>query len=207
MPWAFAQMGYGPGVALFTIFGALAYYSAMQLWKMFIGLDSTRYPLRNYGDLGFRIYGNWARVLINVLQSFQFFLNVTLLIESNGQSIAQMAAGPNGTGWICFMVAEVIFMLAGFLLGQIRTLQRLSFLANFAIWMNIVVIFMTMAVTAKYGPNYAANANFNISGPVKTSVNFPKPGIQSGIAGLMNGVFSYGGATLFNELMVEMRRP
>ena len=94
-------MGYGPGVALFTVFGVMAYYSAMQLWKMFIGLDSTRYPMRNYGDLGFRIYGNWARIGINVLQSFQFFLNVVLLIESNAQGIAQMAAGVNGKGYIC----------------------------------------------------------------------------------------------------------
>ena len=41
------------------------------------------------------------------------------------------------------MVAEVIFMLMGFLLGQIRTLQRLSFLANLAIWLNVIVIIMT----------------------------------------------------------------
>ena len=34
-------------------------------------------------------------------------------------------------------------MLAGFLLGQIRTLQRLSWLANLAIWLNIIVIIMT----------------------------------------------------------------
>lgn len=94
-------MGYGPGVALFTVFGAMAYYSSLQLWKMFIGLDFTRYPMRNYGDLGFRLFGNWARILINVLQSFRFFLNEALIIESNGQSIAQMAAGPKGTGFIC----------------------------------------------------------------------------------------------------------
>jgi hypothetical protein len=41
------------------------------------------------------------------------------------------------------MVAEVIFMLLGFILGQIRTLQRLSFLANLAIWLNVIVIVMT----------------------------------------------------------------
>lgn len=106
----------------------------MQLWRMFIGLDSTRYPMRNYGDLGFRVYGNWARVGINVLQSFQFFLNVVLLIESNGQGIAQMAAGPKGKGFLCFMLAEAIFMLAGFVFGQIRTLQSLGWLANISVW-------------------------------------------------------------------------
>lgn len=34
-------------------------------------------------------------------------------------------------------------MAAGFIFGQIRTLQRLGFLANLAIWLNVVVIFMT----------------------------------------------------------------
>ena len=73
--------------------------------------------------------------------------------------------------------------------------------------MNVVVIIMTMVVTSQYGPNYAANKNFNITGPVTTSANWPNSGLTSGISGLMNGVFAYGGATLFNELMAEMRRP
>ena len=93
-------MGWGPGMALFTLFGILAYYSALQLWRMFLGLDSTRYPLRNYGDLAFRIFGNWARVIVNVLQSFQFFLNVILLIIGKGQSLAQLV-NRGGSGYIC----------------------------------------------------------------------------------------------------------
>jgi hypothetical protein len=34
---------------------------------------------------------NWARIFVNVLQSFQFFLNVSLLTVTNGQGLAQMA--------------------------------------------------------------------------------------------------------------------
>lgn len=44
---------------------------------------------------------------------------------------------------VTVIVAEVVFMLLGFILGQIRTLQRLSWLANIAIWLNVVVIIMT----------------------------------------------------------------
>ena len=51
--------------------------------------------------MAFRIYGKSARIIVNVLQSFQFFLNVTLLIESNGQGLGQMAAGVNNTGYLC----------------------------------------------------------------------------------------------------------
>lgn len=101
VPWAISRMGFGPGFALYTVFGGLALYSSIQLWQMFIGLDSTRYPLRNYGDMAFRVFGKWARLLVNSLQTFQFFLMVALITESNGQSLAQMAAGKNGTGFLC----------------------------------------------------------------------------------------------------------
>ncbi|SMY20149.1 unnamed protein product [Zymoseptoria tritici ST99CH_1A5] len=210
VPWAVSRMGYGPGVALYTVFGGFAFYSGLQLWKQFCGLDSPRYPMRNYGDLGFRIFGNWARMVINVLQSCQFFLNVTLITVSNGQGLQQMAAGASGKGFLCFVVAEVIFMLLGFVLGQIRTLQRLGFLANIAVWLNIFVIFMTMGVTSVFKPNYeAAQASYGVApGPVQTSANWPEGSkLIDRVNGLMNGVFAYGGATLFTELMAEMRRP
>jgi len=47
VPWAISQMGYGPGAGLYIAFGLLAAYSGLQLWKIFCGLDSTKYPLRN----------------------------------------------------------------------------------------------------------------------------------------------------------------
>ncbi|EME87866.1 uncharacterized protein MYCFIDRAFT_159061 [Pseudocercospora fijiensis CIRAD86] len=211
VPWAISRMGYGPGLALYLVFGLMAFYSGLQLWKMFIGLDSPRYPMRNFGDLGFRVYGGWARQLVNVLQSCQFFLNVTLLIESSGQGLQQMAAGKNGKGVLCFVAAEVIFMVCGFIFGQVRTLQRLGFLANLAVWLNVFVILMTMGVVPSFGPNYDASfATYKTppNQPVRTSANWPEgTTLKDRINGLMNCVFAYGGATLFNELMAEMRRP
>ncbi|KAJ5083595.1 hypothetical protein N7456_013022 [Penicillium angulare] len=211
VPYAISRMGYGPGFALYTVFGLMACYSGLQLWRMFTGLDSTRFPMRNYGDLAFRVFGNWARIGVNVLQSFQFFLNVSLLIESNGQGLAQMVAGVNNTGgFLCFIAAEVIFMVIGFVLGQIRTLQRLSWLANLAIWGNVIVIIMTMVVVYKYPPNYdAVKTSYGIEkGPIVTSATWPTGlDLNDKVTAMMNAVFAYGGATLFNELMAEMRRP
>ncbi|KAJ4351711.1 uncharacterized protein N0V89_007054 [Didymosphaeria variabile] len=210
VPWAVSRMGYGPGFALYTVFGGLAFYSSLQIWQMFVGLDSTRYPLRNYGDLAFRIYGNWARYLFNILQMFQFFLMVALITESNGQALAQMAAGKSGTGFLCFVAAEAITATLGLILGQIRTLQKLGWLANVAVWLNIIVIVMTMIVVHKYPPNYEAAeiANNVEEGPVVTSANWPVGlGLSDYMGGVMNCVYAYGGAVLFNELMAEMRRP
>ena len=138
VPWAMSQLGYGPGVSLYTVFGALAGYTGYQIWQMFLGLDSDRYPMKNYGDIAYRIYGQWARYTCNILQSLQFFLNVGILIISNGQSISQLSKGS-----LCFIICLVIFVVAGFSLGQIRTLAKFGYIANIAVWMNLLVIFIT----------------------------------------------------------------
>ena len=58
------------------------------------------------GDVCFRLFGNWARIIANFLQSFQFFLNVALCIVANGQGLAQMAVGRNGNGFLCLCHKE-----------------------------------------------------------------------------------------------------
>lgn len=102
-------------------------------------------------------------------------------------------------------------MLLGFALGQIRTLQRLGFLANLAVWLNVFVIIMTMAVVPVFGPNEEASfATYKTpkGQPVRTAGYWPEgTDLMDHVNGLMNAVFAYGGATLFNELMAEMRRP
>ncbi|KAG9239710.1 putative N amino acid transport system protein [Amylocarpus encephaloides] len=212
VPWAFAQMGYGPGIALYTVFGAFAMYSGMQLWKIFLYLDSDKYPMKSYADPFFRIYGRFARHIVNVFQSVQLILTVSALILSNGQSISQISKGS-----ICFIACLVIFMAAGFVLGQIRTLQRFSWLANFAIWLNLLILFICMGVATHSEPNYSAvQASYGeqFTGPVKTYAGTPPNGAATGgegfvasLNGLNQAVYSYGGAMLFVSFLSEMRHP
>jgi hypothetical protein len=179
---------------------------------MFLGLDSDRYPLRTYGDIAFRVYGQGVRIGINSLQSVQLLFNVGIIIVSNGQSLSQMAAkGPklNQNG-ACFIVLCFVWAIAGMLLGQIRTLARLGYLANFAVWLNVFVIISTMAIVAHTTPNYvAAKTAYMIDeGPLVTTAGPPAGvGFQGQIVGLMQAVYSYGGAMLFVEFMAEMKRP
>lgn len=49
--YVFSQVGWGMGVALYVIFGIAAAASGWMIWKAFLGLDSTRYPLQSFGDL------------------------------------------------------------------------------------------------------------------------------------------------------------
>ena len=134
--WAFSQLGFGPGISLYTVFGALSGYTGYQLWRIFVQMDSDRYPMKGYGDIAFRIYGQWARHVANVLQSFQFLLNVALIIITSGQSISQMSNAN-----LCFVICVLVSALAGCLIGQIRTLARFGWLASLAVFMNLLVIF------------------------------------------------------------------
>jgi hypothetical protein len=95
--------------------------SGFLLWKVFLNVDSYEFPASNYGDLGFRIWGPWFRHLVNVLQMIQLMLSVGAIVISNGQSISQVSKFR-----LCYVVCCLIWALAGFVLGQIRTLNKVS---------------------------------------------------------------------------------
>ncbi len=179
---------------------------------MFLQLDSDRYPLKTFGDLAYRVYGSFARYTVSLFQSVQLFLNVGIIIVTNGQGLSQIAAkGPNKTqDGACFIILCFVWAIAGALLGQIRTLQRLGWIANAAIWMNVFIIISSMAVIAHSEPNFtAAKANNMVEpGPIFKTAG-PPPGVafDGQVVGLMQAVFSYGGAMLFVEFMSEMKRP
>ncbi|KAK8098566.1 uncharacterized protein PG998_014052 [Apiospora kogelbergensis] len=140
-PWSFSQLGYGPGFALYTVFGLLSGYSGLILWELFLKLDSDRFPMRNYSDLFGIIFGPGVKHFVNIAQAIQLIAVLGFLILLNGQGISQMAYGPEGSyPGICFVACLIIFTVAGFGIGQIRTLQRYSGLANFAVFINLLVV-------------------------------------------------------------------
>lgn len=81
------------------------------------------------------------------------------------------------------------------ILGQIRTLQKFGFVAHLSIWLNIVTLVMTMATVSHSAPNYSgANAAFGVApGPVETVAINRQP-FEPQLNGIMQIVFSYGGA-------------
>ncbi|KAJ9134070.1 N amino acid transport system protein [Coniochaeta hoffmannii] len=142
--FALGTMGWGQGIALFTVFGACAGCSGYLLWKVFLHVDSYEFAARNYGDLAFRIWGRWFRHVFNVLQVIQLTLSVGLIVISNGQSISQVSKFR-----LCYIVCCLIWALAGFVVGQIRTLNKLGLLANWAILINLFIMFISMGVMAE----------------------------------------------------------
>jgi hypothetical protein len=121
-------------------------------------MDSDRHPLRDFGQAFFRVYNQPVRHLINVLQSLQMFMLVSVLILSHGGGISQISIGKDGVhgNGLCFIVCLLIFAILGTILGQIRTLQRFGWLANVSVWITIVTSFLAIGVAATSSPNYGA---------------------------------------------------
>jgi amino acid permease len=219
LPYAFATMGWGPGVALYTVFAGLAGYSGYLLWDIFLGLDSYQFPITSFGDLGHRLYGPWMRYLFNFLQGIQLLLNVGLIVISNGEALSQAVKFK-----LCFIVCCLVWAIVGFFVGQIRTLQKFGWLANVAVWLNLLCMFITMGAAAHSSPNFAAageSAGASIAGgvsvtpnaqgvfpPVQTSGGIPDTSnFVASVSGAMQAIFAYGGSMVFPEFMAEMRRP
>ena len=125
--------------------GAVACYTGLILWRLFVRLDSYKYPIRTYSDLADRIFGRWFKNMTTVLQTLQLIFNVgfatDLLIRSspaffslqvgticlsNAQSLEQITNNHR----FCFSVAILIWPLIGMVIGQIRTLKQFGWLAN-----------------------------------------------------------------------------
>ncbi|MCJ1247132.1 hypothetical protein MMC30_004343 [Trapelia coarctata] len=218
LPYAFATTGWGPGVALYTVFGFMAGFSGWLLWLCFMGLDSYQYPVKSIGDVAFRLYGSWARYVVNILQSIQLICNVAVLIIANGEALSEVSKFK-----LCYAICCLVWALAGFLLGQIRTLQKFGFIANAAVWINLLIMFITMGVAAHSDPLYSASASsagYSVNPalatpddagnypPIQHSGGLPNPAnFGASITGLMQAVYAYGGAMLFIEFMSEMKRP
>lgn len=57
--------------------GVAALYTGLILWRLYVRLDSLRYPIRTYGDMAERLFGPWARHICTSLQSLQLIVNVS----------------------------------------------------------------------------------------------------------------------------------
>lgn len=194
------------------IFGVAAFISGWMIWKMFLGLDSSRFPLVSYGDLYLRIYGPKTRHFINMAQSLCQFMTVAVLILGCGTTIAQLS-----NDGICFIACMIITMVIGMILGLVRSLQRLGWICNLSVWLNIVSFIMILYACSHALPDYEAVTKSTLIkdiGPIKTFAGPPPSEYQQqapGFAGQFNGVnsmvYSWGGCLLFVAFLAEMRHP
>jgi hypothetical protein len=196
----------------------MAGYSGYLIWRVFLGVDSYEFPARNYGDLAMRTWGQTARYITNICQALGLLLLLGQVTIQFGQNISQVSKFK-----LCYAVCPVIFVCVGFFFTQIRTLKSYGWVANFAVWLNLLAIFITMGVIANSEPNFRV-AILGSAGsavdpdtisqlpdgsypPVMHYNSLPPSGFIGSLNGLMSGVLAYAGAQLFVEFLAEMRRP
>jgi hypothetical protein len=89
--------------------------------------------MQSFGDPFLRLFGVRARHFINVAQSLQQFLTVAILIFSKALNIEQIAHSK-----VCFVAMMVVIMVVGMLGGFVRSLRKIGWISNAAVWFNIV---------------------------------------------------------------------
>lgn len=213
-PYVFANAGYNAAIGIFVLFGVAAMCSGLMIWRTFLGLDSSRYPMLSFGDPFFRLFGPKSRKFINVTQAFQMFCTVAVIVSGNAQIMSQM----NG-GHICYIALSIISVVIGIASCGLRSLKHVGWICNLSVWINIVTFIIILAVSRKYGPDptYAIETTIlpKTVMPVKTFWGTPSPDYaiysKNSFAGTFNGinsiVYAYSGALLFVAFLSEMRHP
>lgn len=131
---AFQELGFGPGVLVYSFFYLLAVIAGQIIWRLYLSYDSPMYPVTCYADLGERTFGRKVRHIFNFFQSFQLVFNVALLIIGNGQTLVAMIQ------WkFCYLALNIFFMLIGMVGGQIRSLRDFAWFANVNVWLNVII--------------------------------------------------------------------
>jgi hypothetical protein len=83
--------------------------------------------------------------------------------------------------------------------GQVRSLRNFAWFANLNIWINILVMIMTMVGVAKYLPVPSQSGHTDLSDPIQVTGWVPgtTAGWYAQVTGVQLAVFSYGGAMIF----------
>lgn len=202
-----------------------AAYTGMVLLRLYLHYDTEQRPLQTYGDISERVFAHYgprwakaARIYTAFFQALQLLLNVAVIILGSAQAMYQMAFSN-----VCFVALAVAFTGAGFLLGFIKQLKNISHLANLCIWINIFICIATLGISATTPPltniNNAAPSSLFSAGYVPydpatgeglvpaTGVAFNSLPLEALLSGVGNMVYAYGGATIFIELIAEMKQP
>lgn len=133
-PYVFSNTGYGIGVGIFVLMGIAAFASGLMIWRTFLALDSSRFPIMSFGDPFHRLFGPKMRHFINFMQSLQMFLSVAVVLLGNTGIIAQLGGSAN----LCYVLAGVISLIVCMFSGYLRSLKHLGWLCNLSVWINIV---------------------------------------------------------------------
>lgn len=207
-PWAFSILGFVPGSLIFFFLGVIATYTALILLNLFLKLDTPEQPVRTFSDLVERIFSHWgyktgrvARHVSSFLQALQLFMAVAVLIFGSAAVLSQLVNFK-----LCFVICLVVFAVVGNLGGLVKTFGNLGLAANCSVWLNLTVCFLCLGVAQGTGAVDPSTGNIVPVSQISTGAFLGFPFALQATA-ISNIIYAYGGATMYVELMSEMKNP
>lgn len=90
-------------------------------------------------------------------------------------------------------------MLVGLIAGQIRSLRGFSWFTNVNIWLNILLMILTMIGIGLFDPIPSQSGHVDLSEPIQRAGWVPgyTVGWYQQVSGVQLAVFAYGGAMIF----------
>ena len=134
----------------------------------------------------------------------RLLFNVGILITGQSTQLATIIEYK-----FCFIAIAIFWMLAGMIVGQIRSLRNFAWFTNLGIWLNLLTMVLVMVGIGVFDPVPSQSQHKDLSEPKSVSAWVPSytKGWYMQQVGVQNIVYSYGGAMIFVEFMAEMRRP
>ncbi|KAL1408875.1 hypothetical protein Q8F55_005689 [Vanrija albida] len=196
LPSVFGVLGLVPGILLIVLIQTIIAYSATV-----IGSFKLNHPeVYSLADAAFVFGGRpgwWTFYVVFTL--FMVFIIGSALV---GVSTSLNAVSTHGT---CTAVFIAVAAIAGFLLGSIRTLGKISWIG----WAGIVsimaaIITLTVAVGVQDRPSEAPPAPAPWD---KGVLIIAHPTFAQAMSAINGIVFSYGGTPMYFGIVSEMRDP
>lgn len=197
-----------------------------------MSMDSERFPVKCYGDLGERTFGRPVRHLFNILQSKSTLRRKDLVLirrSTNHLQRGDIAHRRGEEAGLDHQLSAVLhssyhrmsidapnpnsadrqlFMLVGLVAGQIRSLRGFSWFTNVNVWLSIIVMILTMVGTGLFDPVPSQSGHVDLSEPIMRAGWVPTytVGWYQQVSGVQLAVFSYGGAMIFTGTSVHYAR-
>mmetsp|Transcript_6872 Transcript_6872/g.14312 ORF Transcript_6872/g.14312 Transcript_6872/m.14312 type:complete len:460 (-) Transcript_6872:52-1431(-) len=199
LPYTFDVLGGAVGGAFLLLFGALAYYSGILLWR----LHHTHPNAVTYPDLASDVGGSTTKGVVFVFLYVAFFGNLAIYIVICRGALSAMIEGLIDP---CQTTLSLVVMVVLFPVAQLKTLHGVSFVALG----STICVFVAVMLIVSQGisdllaqrdlPEAGHGAHFGYIPPSSSS-------LLKAFSASTTAVFAFGGQGLYLETMAEMRNP
>lgn len=189
LPYTFAKVGYGVGVALLLVFMALSVYSGVLLWRLGMSHPGSI----TYGDLAGKVMGE------NLWRGVIFFFVYTAFIGNMAINVLVSLDSTAGAfGWGAKDSVNLAVVAAIILpLSQLRTLHSVSYAG----------LLSAAAVIATFGLILyrCADVRAHQDTPPRTEIVSTSSSFVEAFSASTAAVFAFGGQGLYLETCAEMK--